>query len=349
MRSEILEGLLGGLDDALFEPFRGKTVVVTGATGLIGSLVCKALLLADERMGLGCAVIAVVRSREKAEGVLGDYALLGDPSYIIADLAAEKSVDVEHADYILHAASVTKSKMMVERPVDVIDTSLRGTEAMLELARNTGARMVYVSSMEVYGTLLEGQVADEFALGWIDLASPRTSYPESKRMCECLCAGYASQYGVQVCSARLAQTFGAGVLLGEGRAFMQFAHSAIRGEDVTLRTRGLSEGNYVNSIDCVAGLLTLLARGGAGQAYNVANEESHGTIREVAQFACNVLGDGRSHVVIDVDESNSAGYAPDVHLRLSSAKLRSLGWGPRVSLADSFRQLGEFIHEQKMA
>lgn len=348
MRAEILVNLLDGLDDALFEPFKGKTVIVTGATGLIGSLVCKALLLANDRLGLGCAVVAVARNRAKAESILGDYVSLGNLRYVVADLAKDKNLDIAEADYVLHAASITKSKVMVEHPVDVIDTSLQGTETMLGLSLKTGARMVYLSSMEVYGDLPEGVIADESKLGWVDLASPRTSYPESKRMCECLCAAHANQYGTQVCSARLGQTFGAGVLPGEGRAFMQFARSAMRGEDVVLRTRGLSEGNYVNSIDCVAALLTLLARGEAGQAYNVANEESHRTILEVAQLACEVLGNGHSSVVLDIDESNSAGYAPDVHLRMSSAKLRSLSWEPRVSLASSFRQLGEYMCEQDM-
>lgn len=349
MRSEILDERLNGIDAALLKPFRGMDVVVTGATGLIGSLVCKALLLADARLGLGCHVTAVVRSRGKADSVLGDYAPLGELSCHVADLSSGELLDIKEADYVLHAASVTKSKVMVERPADVIDTSVRGTEAVLELARRTGARMVYVSSMEATGTLPEGEVADERSLGWLDLSSPRTCYPESKRMCECLCVAYASQYGVGACSARLAQTFGAGVLPGENRAFAQFARAALRGEDIVLRTRGLSEGNYVNSVDCARALLTLLAVGEAGQTYDVANEESHGTIREVAQLASDVLSDGRSRVVIDVDESNSAGYAPDVHLRLSSAKLRSLGWEPEVSLAESFCELGAYMREQGMA
>lgn len=344
MRSKLLDGLLVGIDESLYEPFRGMTVVVTGATGLIGSLVCKALLLADERLGLGCKIIAVVRDEAKLEAVLDGYCGMGDLVRVGCDFA-EGVPDIASADFILHAAAVTKSKVMVERPVEVALTSLRGTEAMLEVARGTGARMVYVSSMEVYGTLPEGEIADEEALGWIDLAAPRSCYPESKRMCECLCSAYAAQYGVQVCSARLAQTFGAGVLPGENRAFAQFARSAMHGDDVVLRTRGLSEGNYVNTVDCVAGLLTLLVRGEAGLSYNVANEESHGTIREVAELACDVLGDGSSRVVVDIDESNSAGYAPDVHLRLSSARLRSLGWRPKTRLNESFVELGAYMNE----
>lgn len=345
MRSEILDKLLAGLDDSVYEPFRGKTVVVTGATGLVGSLLCKALLLADDRLNLACRLVAVVRNKEKLASILDGYLGLGTLQAVECDLA-EEAPNVDKADYILHAAAVTKSKIMIERPVDVALTSLRGTESMLEVARRADARMVYVSSMEVYGTLPEGKVADERVLGWIDLSSPRSCYPESKRMCECLCTAYAAQYGVRVCSARLAQTFGAGVLPGENRAFAQFARSAMHGEEIVLKTRGLSEGNYVNAADCVAGLLILLATGERGLSYNVANEESHGTIREVAELASNALGDGSSKVVIDVDESNSAGYAPDVHLRLSSARLRGLGWKPNTNLEASFVELGAYMREQ---
>lgn len=348
MRSNILDQQLSALSDDLFEPFRGKRVLVTGATGLIGSLFCKALLLANCRLGIGCCVLAVVRSRQKADYILGDYASFGGLNVIECDFSSNTLPPCE-VDYILHAASITKSKVMVERPVEVIETSLRGTGSMLNLARACEARMVYVSSMEMYGTLAEGEVADEDTLGWIDLTSPRSCYPESKRMCECLCNSYAAQYGVRVCSARLAQTFGAGVLPGENRAFAQFARAAMRGENIVLKTKGLSEGNYVDSVDCVAGLLALLACGEAGQAYNVANEESHGTIRDVAELAIDVLGNGLSKVVIDYDETNSAGYAPDVHLRLSSLKLRTLGWTPRFTLADSFSSLRAYLVEQEAA
>lgn len=347
MRSAILDAELRELDFNLFEPFMGKTVLVTGATGLVGSLVCRALLLANERFGIHCNVLAVVRSRKKANGIFADYDSSGELGVVEFDLTSG-SLEVEKVDYILHAAAITKSKVMVERPVDVINTSLMGTSAMLDLTKAHEARMVYVSSMEMYGSMAEGEVADESSLGWIDLSSPRSCYPESKRVCESLCNAYASQYGTCVCSARLAQTFGVGVLNGENRAFIQFAHAAISGDNVVLKTKGLSEGNYVDSIDCVSALLTLLAYGEPGQAYNVVNEESHGTIREVAQTAIDVLGHGQSKVIVELDEQNRAGYAPDVHLRLSSAKLRNLGWRSTASLEESFEKLGNYMKEQLM-
>lgn len=346
MRSSILDARLATLPSGLFEPFRGKTVVITGATGLIGSLVCRALLWADSAYRLGTSVIAVVRDEAKAREILGDYEVEGCLEFYVADLSLPQELDIPSVDYVLHAAMVTKSRTMVERPVDVIDTSLNGTRSMLNLSCRTGARMVYVSSMEVYGTLPVDEIADERTLGWLDLASIRACYPESKRMCEILCNCFASQFGVEVCSARLAQTFGAGVLPGEGRAFAQFARAALAGEEIVLRTRGLSEGNYVNSVDVTAGLLLLLACGEPGEAYNIANEESHGTICEVAELTASILGDGKSRVVIDVDESNLSGYAPDVHLRLSSAKLRALGWETTLGLTASLQELANCFAEQ---
>ena len=346
MKSLLLDGLLNGIDFKLLEPFRNKTVVVTGATGLIGSLVCKALLLANKSKSLNVNIIAVVRNKSKATSIFADYSPL---NFILLDLYTAKVSDIIiTADYILHAASITTSKLMIERPVDVLQTSINGTGIMLQLALRTHARMVYVSSMEFYGSLDVDVVADENALGYINLSSPRSCYPESKRFCECLCNSYAAQYGVHVCSARLAQTFGAGVLPGENRAFAQFARNAMKGTDIVLRTQGLSEGNYVNSVDCVAGLLLLLAGGQAGHAYNIANEESHRTIREVAQMATDLLGKGKSKVVVELDHGNSCGYAPDVHLRLSSAKIRKLGWSPKFSLSESFVHLGQYFREQSM-
>jgi nucleoside-diphosphate-sugar epimerase len=177
----------------------------------------------------------------------------------------------------------------------------------------------------------------------------RSGYPESKRLCECLCTSYAEQYGVGVTIARLAQTFGAGILPTENRVFAQFARSALAGENIVLKTRGLSEGNYVYGADAVAALLLLLTKGISGEAYNVCNEASHTTIREMAELVSQTLSRGKSKIVLELDEKGASGYAPDVRLFLSSEKLRSLGWVPTADLREAYRRLGEFLGEQNNA
>lgn len=323
------------------EKYRDRTFLVTGATGLIGSLVVRNLLYLNHKFGLGLRVTAVVRSLEKTRAVYA--AEHDDPalSFVVWDVSAPPP-DMGPVDYVVHAASVTASREMAERPVETIRTAVGGTANVLELARRAGAAgVVYLSSMEVYGSVpdADGPVAED-RLGFIDLAAPRSSYPESKRMCECLCAAYASEYRLRVSVVRLAQTFGAGVLPGEGRVFAQLAGSVINGTDIVLRTAGLSEGNYVYAADAVAAILLLLTEGEPGAAYNAANEQSHMRIRDMAALVADRVAGGRIRVVYDIpDDPASTGYAPDVKLFLSSERLRRLGWTPRVGLEEAYRRM----------
>ena len=327
----------------LLDPLDGKVVMVTGATGLVGSLVVKALLYANESYGLSITPVAVVRNPAKMAKVYGERASL--VKTVRCDLAREPISYADSVDYIVHGAAVTTSKTMVERPVDVIDLSIGGTRSALEVARERGARVVYLSSMEAYGTVEAGGRTDERGLGFVDPQAVRSCYPESKRMCENLCTAYLAQYGVESCVARLAQTFGAGVLPGESRAVVAFSSAAARGEEVTLKTRGLSDANYVYGSDAVAAILTLLERGVPGEAYNVANETCHMTVAEMAELAVETVGAPGSRVVFDVDETNSSGFAPDTRLFLDSGKLRSLGWEPLVGMPEALRRLVAYLGE----
>jgi len=323
------------------EELRDSSLLITGATGLIGSLLVRTLLYCDRALDLNLSLYAVVRNREKAEGLFAEEA--GSPAlhFVVADLADSDSVIDAPCDYIFHAAAVTASKDMVRDPVGNIRTAVLGTDRLLRLAVDRGCRsFVYLSSMEVYGQPSAAEKTTEADLGYVDLYSVRSCYPEGKRICECLCAAYAAQYGLNVKCARLAQTFGAGTLPGENRVFAQFARSAMAGTDIVLHTTGESMGNYVYTRDALRALLLLLLRGRAGEAYNVANEESCRTIREMAELVASEIAEGSIQVVIDIPEdSASLGYAPPVQMRLDASKLRSLGWEPEVGLAESYRRL----------
>ena len=328
---------------------KNKSLVITGATGLIGSLLVRFLLYANRKRKLNLTVYALVRNEAKAHNLYGS--LLNDESLqlVVHDLKTAAAVNIEDGvDFIIHAAAVTASKVMVQDPVGTFEVALKGTKKMLELARQKKARMVYISSMEIYGQPKNTTNTTEEDLGFIDLTNPRSCYPEGKRACECLCTGYSAQYQVEVVSARLAQTFGAGVLPSENRVFAQFARSALKHEDLILHTQGLSEGNYVYTADAVKAILMLLYLGQPGQAYNVANEHSHLTIKAMAELVAQVLSEGQSQVVIDVpQDSASLGYAPDVKMKLNSKKLQCLGWKPTVALPEAYLKLAQWFEEIK--
>lgn len=208
---------------------------------------------------------------------------------------------------------------------------------------------VYVSSMEVYGVFSNlGRDVTEEDMGFIDPLSVRSNYPESKRLCENMCVAYYQEYAVPVRIARLAQTFGAGILPGENRVFAQFVRSVMNGNDIVLHTQGKSEGNYCYTTDAVRGLLVIALKGMDGEAYNVSNPQTHTTIADMARMVASEFGQGKCKVVFDIPETNEFGYAADTKMRLSSEKLQRPGWKPDVGLVEAYRRLLDYIVQNEV-
>lgn len=333
-----------------FEKYRNACIFVTGATGLIGSSLVKSFLCCNRKKNLNIHVTAAVRSRDKAESIYGELLKREELELYIGDIIDPVQYEGP-IDYIFHTASITASKLMVEHPVCTIETAYQGTKNILELARDKKVRgFVYVSSMEVYGKPdPDLEFVEEDNLGYIDISSVRSSYSEGKRICECLCTAYASEYGVPVRTARLAQTFGAGVLPSDNRVYVQFARSAMKREDIVLHTEGTSEGNYCYIRDVIKALILLGYKGEIGEAYNIVNEETHMQIRQMAALVAEKIADGEISVRFEIPESALAfGYAPAVKMKLCSAKMRSLGWKPEVGLAEMYeRMIYDMMHQER--
>lgn len=326
--------------DLNWDALRNRTVLVTGATGLVGSYTVRALAAVNRLHDCGMHILAMVRSPEKARALYGPLLDRGDLSLLVGDVRNPIQCDTP-VHFIIHGASVTASKEMVTRPVETIATAIGGTQNILQFAADQKVTsMVYISSMEMYGAPDPNlDCVTEQDYGFVDVLNVRSCYPEGKRMCECLCAAYASEYQLPVKIARLAQTFGAGVSPSEGRVFAQFARSLIHGEDIVLHTEGKSYGNYCATCDCVRGLLTILLRGTDGEAYNVVNESTNIQIRDMAQMIADQSG-GAIQVRFDIPaDALQYGYAPDVKMHLCGAKLRGLGWAPEVDLPEMYRRL----------
>jgi nucleoside-diphosphate-sugar epimerase len=320
----------------------GATVLITGATGLIGSALLRTLGAADAAYGLHMRLVAHGRNTDRGGALAGECGarfIGGDvrKPLTAADLAG-------NVDYIFHCAAVTKSADMVARPVEVVTAAAGGAENMLELARERGSRgFVYLSSMEVYGQIGLAET-DESALGYLDLSNPRSSYPESKRFCEALCAAYAKQYDMPVKIARLARTFGAGTPNdpSDMRVASQFARKALAGEDIELHTPGNSIANCCYTADVIRGLMTVLLKGENGRAYNIANPDASATVREMAELVAGAVCGGKIKVVVNAPRDIDArGYAPDVGFRLNADRLKALGWRPAFGLAEMYGRMLE--------
>lgn len=326
----------------IFAPqISGKTFLITGATGLIGSIIIKCLLKIKAEDGCEMNIIGVCRDAEKPKKIFGkDFDRI---QWVVQVLSEPFAVPLPPIHYIIHCASPTASKFLNENPVETMRDIYAGTDELLKLARAKNIEsMVYLSSIETYGVIEEeGSVAEDTA-GYVSSTNTRSSYPIAKRAAECLCHAYCKEYSVPVKIARLTQVFGAGVQKGDSRVFAQFARSIINGEDIVLHTSGESSKPYCYTTDAVNALFYILLRGENGEAYNVANEETFISIKEMAHMLADRFSQS-SHVRIE--SHSDLGYAPITKVNLSTKKLKSLGWAPKVGLEEMFERLIQHLKE----
>ena len=318
---------------------KNASILITGATGLICSQIVWSLACHSVAMEKDLQILALVRNEEKARSMFGSLMDAGLVTLCVGDIVSPLKVE-QHVDYIIHGASATSSRYFVEKPVETIVTALKGTQNVLELAREKKVRkVVYLSSLEVYGTPDNTrEYISESDYGYIDPMQVRSSYSEGKRMAECMCVSYTKEYNVPVVVARLSQTFGPGVSYSDGRVFAEFARCAIEKRDIVLHTQGKTLRTYCYLRDAISALFCLMLRGEAGQAYNVTNMDTAITIRDMAQLVC-TLAEG-IQVTIDIPEDIAAfGYNPEMVIRLDSKKLQDLGWNAEVGIKEMFVRL----------
>lgn len=326
----------------IIENLRGKTILITGATGLIGSNIIRLCTKVNDTQGAPIHMIAQVRNRNKAEKLFGTNVNL---EYIICDIVDDLHIDSE-VDYIVHCASQTSSRMFVEKPVETIEVAINGTKNILELAKRKNVKsVVYLSTMEVYGAPTTEEKINEQNETNINTMEVRSSYPEGKRLCEALCCAYCSEYGLPVKVLRLTQTFGAGVSYNDTRVFAEFARCVIEDKDIILHTKGETKRSYLDVEDAVNVIMTVLLKGENGQAYNAANENTFCSIYEMAQMVAKECAKGAIKVKIETDVDNSFGYAPTLKMNLDTSKLQALGWKPKRELKDMFSSMIKYMRE----
>lgn len=325
---------IAGVDFLPWEELRHKTFFITGATGLIGFNLISALAFMNLHRGLPLKILAFVRNEAKAKKRFAEIIAAGAPlSFVVGDLENFPHVE-EKVDYIIHGGSPTASRYFAEHPVETIKMNLVGATSLLEMAREKKIKsLLFLSSMEVYGSLHREEKVVEDHESFVSTMNPRSSYPEAKRMIEAMCSSYASEYDVPAKVIRLTQTFGAGLRKEDNRVYAQFIRSGMACEDIVLFTRGGTRHSYLYTADAVTAILTVLLRGKAGEAYNAANEETYCSIKEMAELVAGLYG-----VKVTVKESaeSSRIYPPELYMNLDVYKLKALSWRANTSLKDIF-------------
>lgn len=321
-----------------WEKIDGKSFLITGATGLIGSILVKSLQLRNKLKNSNIKIYIIVRNKEKA------YNLFSLVNLEVIESSIENYIPKNlNIDYIIHAASPTRSKFLNNNPVETINIQIMGTKNILEQAKLSNiTSMVYISSMEVYGTLNCKNV-EENKLGYIDIYNTRSSYSEGKRLCELLNYSYFKEYSIPTKSARLAQTFGPGISNNENRVFKYFSDCIINKQDIILKSNGKTLINYCYTTDVIIALLMILINGNNGETYNVAGNKTKMNIYDSAKWLIEEYKTNKK-VIIDIDNHND--FAPENQMLLSNHKLKSIGWQPKHNIKYGYKNLIKFLIEE---
>ena len=315
---------------------KGKTIFITGATGLIGTNIVNSLL----HIG-NINLIVLVRDKEKAKSKFIESTNI---LYIEGTIELLPRIE-QNIDYIIHLASPTQSKEFIEKPVEIYKTILQGTFNTLELARlKKVKKYIYVSSVEAYGTNNDEMQINESNVSIIYSKEIRNSYPIAKLCSENLCFSYVSEYNVNALAVRLAQTFGPGVELSDDRVFAQFAKSVINNKNIVLKTKGQTKRSYIYTADVVVGLLGLLSKGKSGEIYNLCNENTYCSIYEMAKIVASSIANDR--IEVQISESNESSYLPTTIYNMSGKKIKEIGFEPCYGLETMFSNMIERMKEE---
>lgn len=318
-----LDVILESLPDV--SKFHERTILITGATGMIGSMLVDVLLYANKRYGYDISVYAMGRSLGKLEVRFQTCLENRNLHFIEQDVL--ETLDVEgDIDYIVHAASNAHPAAYADDPVGTLLGNVVGMKNMLELAKLKKAkRVIFVSSGEVYGQVEERDIPiSEEKSGYVNTTEVRSCYPSGKRAAETLCVAYSEQYGVDTVIVRPSHVYGPTATKEDSRASTQFINNAICNQNIVMKSAGLQQRSYCYVADCVSAILTVLSCGRKKEAYNIANPDSNVTIRE---FAEKVSYYGGIDILFENPEDNEKkGYTPITRAVLDSTKLMELDW-----------------------
>lgn len=318
--------------------YSNKTVLITGATGLIGSHLVDALMDKGD-----VKVIALSRSKEKLKKGFAQY--LKNPNFsVVANDVVETFEFDESIDYIFHAAGPMEGKIIKNRPVDVINPNIVGTMNCLEflkeqeIEKGIKGRMILFSSVTVYGnntdTDLVVQESDTRVTETLESMS--APYSQSKRMSEVITLAYCRQFGIDAVIGRFSTVYGCTRFIPD-TAFFEFIKKGIAGENITLNSSGLPRRDNIYVDDAVAGILAVGTKGITGEAYNVSSNgelDNYASVDEIAQVITEAANKRNSGTKIEVIFKSEETGVRKPGLKLNNSKLKELGWNISTSLTE---------------
>lgn len=330
------------------EVLDGKTVLVTGATGLIGSAVVDFLSQLTIDGYAKVTILAAGRNQagleKRFEKRMEEGGIVYYPFDALDPPGPDRYPD-PGPDYLVHAAGNANPALYGAQPVQTMMTTILGTQSILEMAAaSPGSRVLYVSSSEVYGRKDTPEPFPEDQYGTVDILQARSCYPVSRRAAETLCASAHAQTGVDFVIARPGHVYGPTMTETDNRASSQFPREAAEGRDIVLKSSGSQIRSYCYVLDCVSALMTVLLKGESGKAYNISNRKSIASIRQMAEAFAKAAG---RKILFDLPtDQEKAVFNPMDNSSLDASRLEALGWRGMFDMETGARRTLDCLQQE---
>lgn len=302
----------------------GKSILITGGTGLICSSVVDVLLYLNKEENADINILLAGRSKDRTASRFYEAVEGKDYRFCFYDATKNQNLEIE-TDLIIHGASNANPAIYIKEPVETMLANIIGLNNLLSMAvRVKGKRVLYISSSEVYGNIDENRPYKEGDYGFVDILNMRASYPCAKRAAETLCVAYGNEYGLETVIVRPGHIYGSAITNTDTRASAEFTRNAVSGEYIVMKSTGMQLRSYCYSLDCASAILSVLINGESGSAYNISNKNSICTISDIAKELAE-CSDGNV-IFQKATEQERKGYNFMSNSSLDSEKLEALGW-----------------------
>lgn len=328
---------------SLFEELRNKSIFITGCNGLICSSIVDILLFSNQKYSLNSKIFLATRNIEKTKSRFSKDS--NSSLYYVNYDATKPFTFDEKIDFFIHGASPASPDLFVKKPVDTMLSNFFGLKEILDKAVTNKARTLYISSSEVYGKVQTSEPIKEDSCGPIDILNARSSYGQSKRAAETLCAAYISQFNSDIVIARPGHIYGPTASRADNRVSSSFMYDAFDGKDLILKSKGDQLRSYTYCLDCASAILFVLLKGKAGEAYNISNPNSICTIADMANAFAKYSGVNLKFELPAEEEKKA--FNPMNNSSLNSEKLEALGWKPTFSQDEGFEHSIKILKELK--
>lgn len=328
-----------------WEKLKGKTVLVTGAYGMLASYVVYMLIYLNEKYDMKIQIISIVRFKEKYAERFGKYSEKKYMKLVLGELS--NPIDIESdIDYIIHAASFASPQYYSVCPIDVLSPNVIGTANLLKLAEEKNVKgFLYFSSGDVYGSVSEKEEIDESTFGSMDTLAIHNCYSESKRMAETMCKAWFVQKQVPTKIARICHTYAPTMNLeNDPRVFASFVDDIVNKKNIIMKSDGMAKRSFCYIADAVVAYFLILLKGKPGEAYNVSNTREFYSISELANVLVSLYPELQLKVVKKQREVSEA-YVENKEanfIPISSSKLEKLGWCCEYTVKEGFKRVIDY-------